>query len=137
MDPTTFLREAYTLYLPLSAAALFAAAFSLAISYRRITALHARFMACTALLLIDPVVGRFLAFYVVELPRFWHYQLITFALELAALVCLCRTLGRSPESRPFFAFASAYAAVLLLWFVAPHTVAWLAFATWFRELPIT
>jgi hypothetical protein len=62
MEPSTFEREAYTLYLPLSAAALFAVAYCLAIRYRALTPVHGRLMACTALLLVDPVLGRFLAF---------------------------------------------------------------------------
>lgn len=138
MDTATFEREAYTLFLPLAAALLFVAAFSLALVHRRSPRLHARFMACTALLLVDPVVGRFLAFYVVELPEFWHYQLITFGLECAMLAALYRTLPtRSPERRVFARFAATYAVVLVLWFFAPRTSAWVAWARWFRELPIT
>ena len=138
MDAATFEREAYTLYLPLSAALLFGAAYSLAMLYRRSVRLHGRFMLCTALPLVDPVVGRFLAFHVVQLPEFWHYQLVTFSVECGVLLALYRTLpGASAERRVFSGFAAAYAATLLLWFFGPRTAGWHAWAKWFRDLPIT
>jgi hypothetical protein len=137
MDSAAFESEAYTLYLPLSASALFAAAFSLAVIYRRTAPLHARFMACTALLLVDPVLGRIIAFHVLELPQFWHYQLITFSVELALLGVMARTLRPAAKAHVFSAFAATYAVILLLWFVAPKTGLWFAFAKWFRELPMT
>jgi hypothetical protein len=138
MDEATFGAQAYTLYLPLSAALLFGSAFTLALVHRRCMPLHARFMACTALVLVDPVVGRVLAFHVVELPQFWHYQLITFALESAVLVALARSLAAQSRQRQVFArFAAAYAFVLALWFIAAPTPAWQGFADWFRHLPLT
>lgn len=138
MDASTFANEAYTLYLPLSAAILFAVSVTFAILYRATPSLHSRFMACTALLLVDPIFGRVLGIYVVTLPQFWHYQLITFGIELAVLLWLVRTLG--PEAtgrRTFSRFAVFYASILILWFFVPHTPPWLVFATWFRQQPIT
>ena len=46
------------IYVPLSLAALFAVSYALGILTRRSMALHARFMICTALTLIDPVLVR-------------------------------------------------------------------------------
>jgi uncharacterized membrane protein YozB (DUF420 family) len=138
MDAETFQDQAYTLYLPLSAAALFACAHALALLYRRNFAIHSRFMACTALLLVDPVLGRFLAFHVVELPEFWHYQVITFGAELAILSTLLGTVSSStPNRAAFLRFAGAYATVLLLWFILPASAQWASFASWFRQLPLT
>jgi len=138
MDGAAFEIEAYTLYLPLSAALLFGLAYALAVVHRRNVRLHSRFMACTGLLLLDPVLGRVLGFYVVELPKFWHYQLITFGVECALLMALARTLPpRSHESHAFWRFAGGYVAVLALWFVVPHSSAWMSFAQWFRQLSIT
>lgn len=138
MDTATFAAEAYTLYLPLSAALLFGAAFALAMRFRRVASLHARFMACTALVLVDPVVGRVLAFHVIELAQFWHYQLITFALEAAILAALALSLARGSAARRIFgAFAAAYLSVLGLWFTVPRTALWHDFAGWFRQLQLT
>lgn len=137
MDAGTFAREADALYLPISAAALFAVAFGLAMRYRRATPLHARFIACTVLPLTDPVLGRVVGFYVVELPEFWHYQVLTFGLELLVLAYLCRTARSARDPRAFWGFAGGYSIVLLLWFWFPRTAPWLQFATWFRGLPLT
>jgi hypothetical protein len=138
MDAATFEREGYTLYLPLSAALLFACAFGLALVHHRPTRLHARFMACTALLLVDPVVGRVLAFRVVELQVPSHYQFITFGMESALILALLATLPPSAKDRRLFgSFAAGYIAVLGLWFVLPHAPAWQGFAQWFRTLPLT
>jgi hypothetical protein len=138
MDEPTFAKEAYTLYLPLSVSLLFVCAYGLALLHRRQVRLHGSFMLCTALLLVDPVVGRVLAFHVIRLPEFWHYQLITFALEFGVLFALLRGLPRhSPDRSQFAPFAALFVLVQLLWFVAPRTVAWTSIADWFRRLPLT
>lgn len=138
MDAPTFHREAHTLYLPLSAALLFAAAYGLALAYRKRMQLHSRFMACTGILLIDPVLGRALAFHVLELPQFWHYQVITFGIECVLVLALLRSLSAtSPDRHVFAGFAAAFVTVQLAWFALPETPAWLAFAQWFRHWPIT
>lgn len=47
MDATRFAAEAYTLYLPLSAALLFACAYALAMRRKHDAPLHGRLMACS------------------------------------------------------------------------------------------
>lgn len=138
MDEATFAKEAYTLYLPLSVSLLFLGAYVLAVVHRHRAILHGCFMLCTALLLVDPVVARALAFHVLQLPEFWHYQIITFSIELVILLALLRALpARSAERSRFARFAAVFGAVQLLWFVAPRTAAWMKFAEWFRQLPLT
>jgi hypothetical protein len=138
MEDPTFAREAYTLYLPLSASILFSLAFWLAFVHRRTVALHSRFMLCTLLLLVDPVLARVLAFYLLTLPQFWHYQLLTFGVEIAAVLALYFSLPQHEHLRaPFRPFAAVYISVLLLWFALPRTAFWLSFAEWFRRLPFT
>jgi hypothetical protein len=91
-------------------------------------------MACTALLLIDPILGRVLGFYALQLPQFWHYQLITFTIVAALLVVLARSFPHSSaDTRKFSVFASVYALVLAAWFMAPRSDAWMEFARWFRQ----
>jgi hypothetical protein len=77
MDAAAFEAEAAALYLPLFSAVLFSLAYGLAVVHRRAAALHARLMVCTALVLIDPVVGRTLAFHFPPLPNVLLYQAIT------------------------------------------------------------
>jgi len=138
MEAATFEREADSLYLPLSVTVLFASAYTLAVRYRRRYRLHARLMACTALLLVDPVAGRVMGFYLPELPALWQYQAITFGVEGVLAVALLRSLPpQSQDRRQFGWFVAVFALVQGLWFVLPQTAPWLTFATWFRGLPLT
>jgi hypothetical protein len=138
MDRATFVEEAYTLYLPLSASLLFAGAYVCALCWRRNARLHARLMACTGLVVIDPVLGRVLGFYVVDLAEFRHYQIITFGIEFALLLLMTLTLPPSgADRRVFGGFAGVFALVQGLWFLVPRTAAWTSLAEWFRGLPLT
>jgi hypothetical protein len=138
MEAATFEQEAFSLYLPLSVVVLFLAAYALGMRYRRRHRLHARLMACTALLLVDPVVGRVMGFYLPELPAVWQYQVITFGAEFALAVALLRSLApQSQDRRLFGRFLGVFVLVQSMWFVVPYTARWLTFATWFRGLSLT
>lgn len=138
MEAATFEQEAYSLYLPLSVTVLFASAYAVAVRYRRRYRLHARCMACTALLLVDPVGGRLMGFYLPELPAPWQYQAITFGVEGVLAAALLRSLPpQSQDRRHFGWFLAVFALVQGLWFALPYTAPWLTFATWFRGLPLT
>lgn len=124
-------------YVPLSLAGLFGLSYALAIAKRRTTALHARFMVCTALTLIDPVVVRLL-FWAYATPSF-PYQWITFSLtDLVFLALIWRERhtrgGRWVFPTMLLVFALAQLVFLLsLYEVAP----WQAFMRWFAALPLT
>lgn len=79
--------QTYILWLQLSLALLFALSYGLAIWTRRSVARHSRFMVCTALTLVDPVVIR-LMFWADPTPE-WNYQWATFGLtDLVFLVLI-------------------------------------------------
>lgn len=138
MAPQVFPAEAFTLYLPFAAALLFGVAYALALATRRDAPVHARFMACTALPLIDPVLGRILAFHLPPWPRMELYQGVTFGVELLLALVLLRPLQPEHPSRKLFrAYVLGQAVVLGAWFIVPRTGAWLACADWFRSLPLT
>ena len=129
--------QTYILYLQVSLAVLFGVSYALAIYTRRTTALHARFMVCTALTLIDPVVIRLL-FWADPTPE-WNYQWLTFGLTDLALVVLIWLERHSRVGRMVFP-------VMLLLFVLAQmpallgltgTPLWQAFARWFAALPLT
>ncbi len=137
-DAGAFANAAYILYLPISATLLFVMSFVLAILHRASLPLHSRFMACTALILVDPVLGRILLFYGVDLPQFWHYQVVPFGIEIVIVLWLARTISQDiPWRRAFSYFAIFYSLVLVSWFFVPTTQPWLTFAAWFRDLPLT
>lgn len=132
-----FAIQTYVLYLQTSLTVLFALSYALAIATRRVVALHARFMACTALTMIDPVVIRLL-FWVEPAPG-WNYQWLTFGLTdltLVALVWLGRhgRAGRKVFPAMLLMFVLAQLPALLGLTAAPP---WQAFARWFAALPLT
>ena len=138
MDEQTLVKEAFFLYLPLHTAVLFALAAGLGFHHRRATALHARFMGATALLLIDPIVVRLLVFYLPALPGQTAYQFITFGLADVAFVALVVWFRpKALDARPLWLFFGAMLLAHALWFTFAPTPGWLAFARWFRALPLT
>lgn len=129
--------QAYILYLQVSLAVLFGLSYALAIYTRRSAALHARFMVCTALTLIDPVVVRLL-FWASPTPS-WNYQWFTFGLTDLVLVALIWLDRRSRIGHMVF---PAMLAVFVLaqipaLFELTSTPLWQAFARWFADLPLT
>ena len=138
MDPTQFSREGYSLYLPFVMAAIFTGAFVLGIAWRAVPAVHGRFMACTALPLVDPLLSRILYYYFPPLPALFLYQIPAFIFVGGLLVALWSSIPlRSPGRRTFFAFSVGTVLALLLFFVTPYSTHWFEFVNWFRSLPLT
>jgi hypothetical protein len=137
-DGRPYALQTYILYLQLSLALLFGVSYALAIRARRMVALHARFMVCTGLTMIDPVFARILFFWWDSTPT-WNYQWFTFGLTDLVLVALIwlerkRTTGRAvfPAMLAFFVLLQAPALLGLT-----QSAAWQAFARWFAALPLT
>jgi hypothetical protein len=124
-------------YVPLSLAALFAFSYTLAIVNRRRTAWHARFMVCTALTLIDPVVVRLL-YWAYATPGF-RYQWITFPLtDLVFLVLISRQRHSRTARSVFPAMLLIFAIAQLVFLLDLYQVTpWQAFMRWFAALPLT
>lgn len=129
--------QTYILWLQVSLTVVFALSYVMAMVYRRETAVHARFMICTGLTLIDPVVVRLLLW--VQNPPAWNYQWLTFTLTNLVILALIWLERRSPQGR--WVFPS-----MLVVFVASQAPAlfgltqsgwWQAFAGWFAGLPLT
>lgn len=138
MSALVFLAEARNLYLPVSTVVLFGIAYGMGLYYRRVPSLHAAFMVCTALTLIDPILGRILFFYFPPLANDLYYQAITFGVTDLILLGLILARRAEPPSRWALAtmlkiFLPAHA----LWFTLAQSAAWMPFARWFRSLPLT
>ncbi|MFS8085205.1 MAG: hypothetical protein ACMG6H_06210, partial [Acidobacteriota bacterium] len=105
MDEATFAAEGYSAYLPFYATVVFVLAYGLGLWYRRVPAAHGRFMLCTAIPLIDPVLGRVLAIYLPPLPSPWLYQVVTFgiATTLAGLLVF-KFRGSAPIRRALICY---------------------------------
>ena len=127
-----------TAYLPLTMIAWFTACYGLAIAYRKVPALHARFMIGTSLAAVDPIASRVAAFYFPPLEDASRYPLVSWGLIAAILVVFMAAERGQRRGRTVFpALLAASTVVFALWFVLAPSAAWLAFARWFRDLPIT
>lgn len=137
MELAKFHQEAAGLFLPLSAVFLFVVSYALAIYYRRTMALHARFMILTGLPMIDPVLGRILAFYFPAFPTPLLIQAITFGLTDIIIVGLLLRPHMSNRFQLAYGIPAAlFPAAHVGWFTFAQGPAWLPFASWFRGLPL-
>lgn len=138
MSPIVFVAEAENLYLPISAVVMFGAAYGFGLFYRRVQALHAAFMAGTALTMIDPIFGRIMGFYLPALPNALYYQAITFG--TVDLILLGVILNGRTEVQTRWAcntMLALFVPIHALWFTFAQSAAWMPFARWFRGLPLT
>ncbi len=125
----------YILFLQLSLLSIFIIAYALAITYRKKSYLHARYMICTSLTLIDPAVAR-IPLNIPPLP--FDYQVLTFALTDIILLILIFMERKQKKGREVFP-------VMLLLFLAFQTInltltdhaVWDRFSLWFAHLPLT
>ncbi|MFZ2491343.1 MAG: hypothetical protein WA208_07645 [Thermoanaerobaculia bacterium] len=138
MDDAKFAVEGFFHFLPFYATAVFVLAYGGGLWFRRTPAAHGRFMLCTAIPLIDPVLGRILGFYLPPFPNPWLYQVVTFGVATAVAGLLVFTYHGVPAAqRALKAFFVALVALELGWFAIAPTAAWLEVVRWFRRLPLT
>ena len=125
----------YFLWVILSLAALFAFSYVMAMVHRAEPAIHARYMVCTALALVDPVVGRIVLFHAgVEPP--WM-QVVTYALVDAILLWLAYADRRSRSGIRVFPFMLAvFVALQAPTFFVFREPWWAGFAQWLAKLPL-
>jgi hypothetical protein len=126
--------QTYILWLQLSLAFLFGLSYGLAIWTRRSVARHSRFMVCTALTLVDPVVIR-LMFWADPTPE-WNYQWATFGLtDLILLILIWLERSNRAGRRVFPAMLGVF-----ILFQAPALFGltngplWQGFARWYAGI---
>lgn len=136
MPDDVFAREGKYVYLPFVSAVLFLAAWGMAIIRKRTTPLHARYMVCTALAVIDAVAARLVYNNFPLLPNPLFYQAIGFGLTEVVLVVLL-LVDRGPYRRAFVHMLILFATLHAFWFTGGQTAAWLDVVRWFRSLPLT
>jgi hypothetical protein len=122
----------FGLYLPLAMVAVFAIAFALAMVYRRDPAVHARYMTCTCLAVVDPIAGRIVGRYLPPLPMD-AYPLVTLAiLTLATGIAMFRERAELTARRmPLPIMLAIAAAALLGATTVAKTEPWLSLMTRF------
>lgn len=137
IDGEAYAIQTYILWLQFSLGGLFALSWALAMAYRKNTALHARFMICTGLTLIDPVVIRGILF--LNPAPGMNYQWITFPLTDLVLIWLIWLERNTTSGRLVFP-------AMLVLFVLSQIPAlfgltgqdwWQATCAWFAGLALT
>lgn len=134
--PENYPIQSYILYLQIFLALLFGISYMFAIAFRRQTEIHARFMICTGLTLIDPIFARILIF-AMPVPIEYH-QFITYAITDLVFLILIFAERRSPSGR--WVFPTMLGMFLLLQvptFFVMNSPTWQAFTEWFRSIPLT
>lgn len=137
IDGEAYAIQTYILWLQFSLGGIFALSWALAMGFRKTTAMHARFMICTGLTLIDPVVIRGILV-LNPLPGF-NYQWITFPLTDLVLIWLIWLERKASSGRAVFP------AMLVLFVLAQIPALfgmtgqdwWQSVASWFSGLPLT
>jgi uncharacterized membrane protein len=127
----------YFFYLQAVLLAIFTFAYVQAIRYRHVPALHARYMACTALAVLDPIVARVLFFQLGTVPPMM--QVATFAIIDALLLFLIlreRERESGPATRVFPTMLGLFVAAEIPQFFVPAMGWWRVFAEWYGSLPL-
>ncbi len=122
--------QLYFLYLQLWLTVVFAIAYIQAIRWRRSGGIHARYMICTGLTMIDPIVARLL-YNVGGIEPPWM-QIVTFLVVDAVLLALWlrdRRLGNGVRVFPLM--LALFVAFEIPTFFLPATTGWESFGKWF------
>jgi uncharacterized membrane protein len=123
----------YFFYVQLSLLVYFLLAYGLAIANKAIPLVHARFMVCTALALIDPIFGRILYnSFGINYPLM---QVLTYSLVGVIFLWLAVWDARhAPTSRVFAGMFVAFLVLAAPTFFVYGSPAWRSFALWFGGL---
>lgn len=126
--------QQFILFLGVSTSVLFLVIWGLGIRYRHEPALHARYMAGTALTMIDPSLARVMISWIPSVPPPF-YQFITFGLLYTILLTLIALDRKSARGRSALwvllaLFVALHASIMLV----PGTSVWQRFAGWYAGL---
>jgi len=127
--------QLYFLYVVLSLLCVFTLSYALAMWNRKNPALHARYMVCTALALVDPILGRVVFFHFgIEPPQM---QVATYTLVDAILIWLAYADWRSGNGiRVFPAMLAVFVVAQIPTFIFFRMPWWPRFAEWYAALPL-
>jgi hypothetical protein len=125
----------------------FIVAYGLAIFHRRTPALHARFMICTALVMVTPIFARVISLYLIpeesaqflpQIAGFPLYQIFTDSMVNLSLIALSIWDWRSRRKLNVFPVVLfAFVMFQSITYVAHHLEFWRVFTEWFLALPLS
>jgi hypothetical protein len=138
--------EPYVLAFVLGLVAQFVFAYALAICYRRNPVIHPRFMICTALPMVPPILDRIMLYYLLPPPRagflpliegFPTYEFVSYAVVNAVLFGLSIWDWRSRRRLNVFPVVlGAFVAFQVIPVLVYGTAFWGRFYEWFLGLPL-
>ena len=125
----------YFFYVQMALMVQFVAAYFFAILNRRMSQVHMRFMACTALALVDPILARLLYnHFGIEPPLM---QLITYgAIDLALVALIIHDRMGRHYSRAYEGMLALFVVTQAPTFLITQSKEWLAFTKAFAKLPL-
>lgn len=127
----------YIFYLQMQLLVAFTLCYALAIYNRRRPAVHARFMICTALVMIDPILARVVLFYLWEPGSMVPIQIITYTVtDLVLVALIASNFRREWRLGVFPAMLGVFLLLQLPNFMITGDDWWAAFATWYLSLPL-
>ena len=129
--------QTYILWLQVSTVILFAFCYAMAMIKRKSMVHHARFMICTGLTLIDPVVARLLLW--MDRTPDWNYQWMAYGIIYCILLAMIWKERKASSGRGVFPFMLGVFFVLQIPanFSLTHQEWWQNFAAWYAALPLT
>jgi hypothetical protein len=129
--------QTYILWLQISSVILFVLSYVPAMIKRKSMVHHARFMICSGLTLVDPVVARLLLW--MDSTPDWNYQWLSYGMVYIILLSLIWFERKASSGRGVFPVMLG----LFFLFQVPANFSltsqawWQDFATWFAALPLT
>ena len=112
--------------------------YSLAIKHRKRADVHARYMICTALPLLDPIFARVLLFHVIGWENVAMAQFITYpAVNLILLALVVWDWRKGNRRDVFLPMCFFLTATQLPVFFVLESSLWASFSAWFASLPLT
>ncbi len=128
----------YILMLQITMLSQFVIFYALAIKNRKRPDVHARYMICTALPMLDPIFARVLIFNFLTPETLPLSQYFTYALTDLILVALVFMDWRSSKRKDvFLPMLGVLVVTQLPTFFVVGTPVWAAFAAWYAGLPIS
>lgn len=122
-------------FVDLTSLAWFAIAYLLALRYRRETAVHARYMASTALLVLPPALARVLGMHVPGVTSFeMAFHGAYFITELLILILLVRDRNGGRVRAPFAQLLAVTVVQQIAFVLLPDVPAWTRFCAWIGAL---
>jgi len=131
-------RRHFILFIQIGFALFFAVLYGMAIIKRRTMPIHARYMICTGILLIEPILTRVFKFNLSSISWSVPYQFVTYPMVDLLLLALVIWDRRDKTSGCVFQYALVvFVTFQILHLTVTDTKAWISFAGWFASLPLT